>query len=121
MCVRGYACVCVCIFVCMCVYVYTCAWCYITVRMSSFQLHVCMYVCAACDCDVRGTKGGAQSCQQEGRSEGGLGQCPCKNNVDLQTCSECKDEYYGLDSNNPEGCSGECVCTSVCAYVCMCV
>ena len=88
----------------------------------SFQLHVCTYVCAACDCDVRGTKGGTQSCQQEGRSEGGLGQCPCKDNVDLQTCSECKDEYYGLDSNNPEGCSGECVCTGVhSTYVCMSV
>lgn len=37
------------------------------------------------------------------------GQCDCKDNVQGLACTECKDGYYFLDSNNPLGCDN-CEC-----------
>ena len=58
------------------------------------------HIHAACDCDPRGTVG--EVCRL-----GMLGECPCKSNTESQTCTMCKDGFFGLDATNPDGCSGD--------------
>lgn len=58
------------------------------------------YIHTACDCDPRGTVG--EVCRL-----GVLGECPCKSNTESQTCTMCKDGFFGLDATNPDGCSGD--------------
>ena len=64
-----------------------------------------MYV--ACDCDPRGTVNGSLTCQETAEGGRDPGKCQCKENVQTRTCSECKDGFYGLDSSNPAGCTGD--------------
>ncbi|XP_060035208.1 laminin subunit alpha-5 [Erinaceus europaeus] len=59
--------------------------------------------CTRCSCDPRGTLGGVAECQL------GSGQCFCKAHVCGQTCSTCKDGFFGLDQANYFGCSS-CQC-----------
>ncbi|XP_074203650.1 laminin subunit alpha-5 isoform X2 [Camelus bactrianus] len=56
--------------------------------------------CTRCSCDPRGTLGGAAECQP------GSGQCFCKPHVCGQTCSACKDGFFGLDQADYFGCRG---------------
>ena len=48
--------------------------------------------------------GGESSCRSSVLSSSG--QCSCKMNVQGRQCSECVDGFYGLELNNPNGCSG---------------
>ena len=34
-----------------------------------------------------------------------FGQCPCKAFVKRRDCSSCKDGYYNLRNDNPDGCT----------------
>uniref|UniRef100_A0A8C6EG09 Laminin subunit alpha-5 n=1 Tax=Moschus moschiferus TaxID=68415 RepID=A0A8C6EG09_MOSMO len=54
--------------------------------------------CTRCNCDPRGTLGGAAQCQP------GNGQCFCKPHVCGQTCAACKDGFFGLDQADYFGC-----------------
>ncbi|KAM7125584.1 laminin subunit alpha-5 [Molossus nigricans] len=54
--------------------------------------------CTRCSCDPRGTLGGAAECQL------GSGQCFCKPHVCGQTCSACRDGFFGLDRADYFGC-----------------
>uniref|UniRef100_A0A4X1UW24 Laminin subunit alpha-5 n=1 Tax=Sus scrofa TaxID=9823 RepID=A0A4X1UW24_PIG len=56
--------------------------------------------CTRCSCDPRGTLGGAAECQP------GNGQCFCKPHVCGQTCSACKEGFFGLDQADYFGCRG---------------
>jgi len=70
-------------------------------------------ICASCDCELSGSLNGG-SC--DGRTDPALGliagQCRCKKNVEGDRCDRCKRGYYGLDENNPDGCS-PCDCDSL--------
>ena len=54
----------------------------------------------------------ACDCSQAGIVDDGLcdgrGQCNCKANVDNTTlsCGQCRDGYWNLTDNNPDGCQG---------------
>ncbi|MBZ3880868.1 Laminin subunit alpha-5, partial [Sciurus carolinensis] len=54
--------------------------------------------CTRCSCDPRGTVGGVVECQL------GSGQCSCKPHVCGQSCTVCKDGFYGLDGADYFGC-----------------
>ncbi|XP_069892911.1 laminin subunit alpha-5-like [Dipodomys merriami] len=54
--------------------------------------------CARCSCDPRGTLGGVRECRP------GSGHCFCKAHVCGQTCSACKDGFFGLDQADYFGC-----------------
>ncbi|XP_004644257.1 laminin subunit alpha-5, partial [Octodon degus] len=54
--------------------------------------------CTRCSCDPRGTLGGVSECQP------GSGQCFCKPHVCGQTCTACKDGFFGLDQADYFGC-----------------
>lgn len=56
----------------------------------------------SCNCDPRGE---AQPCDA-------LGRCQCKQNVEGEQCERCRPGTFGLDSNNPMGCS-PCYCNRV--------
>nr|CAB3263373.1 laminin subunit beta-1 [Phallusia mammillata] len=70
-------------------------------------------VCAECDCEVAGSLDGGVC---DGTTDASLGmiagQCRCKVNVEGPRCDRCKAGYYGLDENNPNGCT-ECDCDSL--------
>ncbi|XP_036179424.1 laminin subunit alpha-5 [Myotis myotis] len=54
--------------------------------------------CTRCNCDPRGTLGGAAECQL------GNGQCFCKPRVCGQACAVCKDGFFGLGQAGYFGC-----------------
>ncbi|KAM4842679.1 laminin subunit alpha-5 [Thomomys bottae] len=54
--------------------------------------------CTRCNCDPRGTLGGVTECQL------GSGRCFCKAHVCGQSCSACKDGFFGLDQADYFGC-----------------
>lgn len=49
------------------------------------------------------------------------GQCRCKLNVKATRCDYCKEGYYGLAHNDPQGCQRECVYLNLCMHLCVCV
>ncbi|XP_049762590.1 laminin subunit alpha-1 [Schistocerca cancellata] len=66
-------------------------------------------VCRLCDCHLPGTqqdkcdtKTGQCLCDESG-------QCPCKANVVGKKCNECKEGTFGLQADNPDGCT-QCFC-----------
>ena len=61
--------------------------------------HAHLHTHTECDCDPRGTVG--RVCRLSAPSD----QCPCKNNTESETCSTCRDGFFGIDASNPEGCS----------------
>lgn len=81
--------------------------------------------CTACGCYTPGTVGASEMCTSDA-----LGQCTCKANVKSRACDECKDGFYGLSGDDPNGCtpcgcdvggslnqicnklSGQCLCRS---------
>ena len=50
-----------------------------------------------CECDPTGSE--SAICAPRG------GQCPCKSNVMLQACSQCRVDHYGFSTG--QGCTGE--------------
>ncbi|XP_045509429.1 laminin subunit alpha [Colias croceus] len=57
--------------------------------------------CFPCTCDLDGTTDDV--CDQN------TAQCYCKKYVRGQACNTCKEEYFNLQSDNPEGCT-KCYC-----------
>ncbi|KRX56425.1 Laminin subunit beta-1 [Trichinella sp. T9] len=68
------------------------------------------YVCRACECDLRGSLNQG-ICESETDSERNLisGRCHCKVHVVGDHCDACKNGYWNLDQDNPEGCTA-CTC-----------
>jgi len=64
------------------------------------------FICASCDCEIAGSLGGG-SCDSKTDAALGLvaGQCRCKANVDGARCDRCRPGFYGLDMENPDGCT----------------
>ena len=59
--------------------------------------------CDPCSCDAAGTTGDTDMCN------GTTGQCACKSHVTGQSCDQCVEGFFGLDINNPDGCT-DCQC-----------
>ncbi|GFR71138.1 laminin subunit alpha-1-like [Elysia marginata] len=56
--------------------------------------------CTACECYTSGTVGASELCTPDA-----LGQCTCKANVKGRACNQCKDGFYGLSGDDPNGCT----------------
>ena len=61
--------------------------------------------CSKCECNPAGTRGGINSCDFS------TGQCPCKENVIGQTCSECSPGHFDLRADDVFGCKA-CFCSN---------
>ncbi|XP_045065518.1 laminin subunit beta-2-like [Coregonus clupeaformis] len=62
-------------------------------------------VCTACDCDPVGSmEGGICDSHTDQDMSMIAGQCRCKLNVKGTRCDYCKEGYYGLSQNDPQGC-----------------
>ncbi|XP_040262981.1 laminin subunit beta-2-like [Bufo bufo] len=61
--------------------------------------------CIPCDCDPVGSSDGGV-CDSHTNVNLGMiaGQCRCKENVKGERCDSCKENFYGLSRNDPEGC-----------------
>ncbi|XP_037959538.1 laminin subunit beta-1 [Teleopsis dalmanni] len=68
------------------------------------------YVCLPCDCDPIGSLDEG-ICDSVNDPDNGVqaGACHCKTNVKGRRCDMCKDGYWNLDPENPDGCE-ECTC-----------
>ncbi|KRX90388.1 Laminin subunit beta-1 [Trichinella pseudospiralis] len=68
------------------------------------------YVCRACECDLRGSLNQG-ICESETDPERNLisGRCHCKVHVVGDHCDACKNGYWNLDQDNPDGCTA-CTC-----------
>eukprot|EP00794_Sanderia_malayensis_P010015 gene10015-11038_t len=67
-------------------------------RLEGANVHGCL----ACNCHLPGTINRNATCFKDY-----LGQCECKQNVELRDCSQCKNKYYGMTDADPNGCKGE--------------
>nr|XP_022919111.1 laminin subunit alpha-1 isoform X1 [Onthophagus taurus] len=66
--------------------------------------------CKPCDCNVDGTDSILGKCTPERICQcDENGNCPCKRNVHGKECNNCKSGYFGLQTENPDGCM-ECFC-----------
>ena len=59
----------------------------------------------ACDCSTVGSAPDSQY-----NCDNATGQCFCKDNVFGRRCDECKDTYWNLTPDNPQGCLGRYRC-----------
>ncbi|KAG8435977.1 hypothetical protein GDO86_007172 [Hymenochirus boettgeri] len=67
-------------------------------------------VCKACDCDPDGSLDGGLCDAQDNPTLGLIsGQCRCKDYVEGSRCDRCKAGFFGLSSNNFQGCQ-KCKC-----------
>ncbi|EDW76145.1 uncharacterized protein Dwil_GK14820 [Drosophila willistoni] len=68
------------------------------------------YVCKPCDCDPNGALDDG-ICDSVNDPENGAiaGACHCKPNVKGRRCDVCKDGFWNLQTDNPEGCES-CTC-----------
>ncbi|GAB6018614.1 hypothetical protein CHUAL_000299 [Chamberlinius hualienensis] len=57
----------------------------------------------SCSCDERGTL--KDTCSS-------INRCTCKRHVKGDSCNQCVDDFYNLESRNPDGCT-ECFCFGV--------
>lgn len=71
------------------------------------------HILSACDCDPRGSQDDG-ICDSVSEPESGLeaGSCHCKAFVKGRRCDTCKDGFWNLDENNPEGCQN-CTCNTM--------
>ncbi len=67
---------------------------------------LCLYY-TACDCDPAGSEHQGE-CESHTDEEHGLvaGRCICKRYVDGPRCDMCKNGYWNMLDDNPEGCEG---------------
>ncbi|NWZ79320.1 LAMB2 protein, partial [Poecile atricapillus] len=62
-------------------------------------------VCRACDCDPEGSLDGGLCDSADDPARGLIaGQCRCKEHVAGPRCDRCKPGFFGLSTNNPQGC-----------------
>uniref|UniRef100_A0A7N8XUP4 Laminin subunit beta-2 n=1 Tax=Mastacembelus armatus TaxID=205130 RepID=A0A7N8XUP4_9TELE len=62
-------------------------------------------VCIACDCDPDGSLNGGLCDSHTSPSLSMVGgQCRCKANVEGLRCDKCKNGFFGLSAENPQGC-----------------
>lgn len=61
--------------------------------------------CVACNCNSAGITDNGNCAQNEGAGGEIVGQCFCKSNVIGLKCDTCRPSFYGLSSENPDGCS----------------
>ncbi|XP_006825989.1 laminin subunit beta-1-like [Saccoglossus kowalevskii] len=62
-------------------------------------------VCVPCNCDPSGAVNGGECESREDRENGLVaGRCICKRFVEGDRCDVCRDGYWNLEYNNPEGC-----------------
>ncbi|NXR69873.1 LAMB2 protein, partial [Rhadina sibilatrix] len=67
-------------------------------------------VCRACDCDPEGSLDGGLCDSADDPARGLIaGQCRCKENVAGPRCDRCKPGFFGLSTDNPQGCQ-RCQC-----------
>ena len=73
------------------------------------DIEIC-HVTAACDCDPTGSEHQGE-CESHADAELGLvaGRCICKRFVDGPRCDTCKNGYWNMVADNPEGCEGRCL------------
>lgn len=71
------------------------------------------YSCKPCMCDLSGSLNDAK-CDPYQDEENGLvaGQCHCKPLVEGQNCDRCKNGYFNLTTENPNGCE-PCSCNTI--------
>ena len=55
-------------------------------------------VCSPCECNTAGVIPGNLECEKVG------GNCSCKANVGGRSCDRCKDGYFNMQPQNPNGC-----------------
>ncbi|KAF7637603.1 hypothetical protein Mgra_00002860 [Meloidogyne graminicola] len=74
------------------------------------------YVCRPCQCDRNGSKYDG-ICEGEEDSERGLvaGKCYCKSNVDGPNCDRCKNGFWEMRGEDPDGCR-PCSCNLIGTY-----
>lgn len=69
------------------------------------------YACKPCDCDPLGSLDeGICDSTSDGESEAGA--CHCKVNVKGRRCDICKEGFWNLTSENPDGCEA-CTCNTL--------
>ncbi|NXB88657.1 LAMB2 protein, partial [Vidua chalybeata] len=62
-------------------------------------------VCRACDCDPEGSLDGGLCDSADDPARGLIaGQCRCKEHVAGARCDRCKPGFFGLSTDNPQGC-----------------
>lgn len=61
-------------------------------------LYLCACSLSECDCNVIGTANGSRICDKTS------GECPCKANVHLRTCGECKPGFFSFSDVHENGC-----------------
>lgn len=67
----------------------------------------------ACDCDPRGAYDeGICDSLSDSESDLEAGSCHCKSNVKGRRCDTCREGFWNLDENNPEGCQN-CTCNTL--------
>ncbi|CAK5107481.1 unnamed protein product [Meloidogyne enterolobii] len=74
------------------------------------------YVCRPCQCDRSGSKYDG-ICETEEDPERGLvaGKCYCKSNVDGPNCDRCKNGFWEMRKEDPDGCR-PCSCNLIGTY-----
>ncbi|XP_069690531.1 laminin subunit alpha-2 isoform X2 [Periplaneta americana] len=65
--------------------------------------------CQPCDCHLAGTREDQCDSAKGYCRCSDSGQCPCKTNVSGKKCNLCKPGTFGLQSDNPDGCT-QCFC-----------
>jgi coxsackievirus/adenovirus receptor len=71
---------------------------------------VCVRTCTACRCDIRGSQNeGLCDAVTDATSATTAGGCHCKTNVDGDYCDRCKNGFWQLSQDDPDGCQ-KCTC-----------
>ena len=68
------------------------------------------YVCRPCECDARGSlNDGICEGEEDPSRKLVAGKCYCKSNVDGRNCDHCKNGFWDLRADDPDGCK-KCSC-----------